>query len=458
MTDTNITAHAREAAIFCRDESRVDWHSKALWLMREKRDRAAAKIPEWEQLRQLGSDIKHYSLSRLPELLQQFERQCQANGIQVHWAYNGEQHNQIVYQILSQHKVKKLVKSKSLLTEECQMNPYLEDRGIEVVDTDIGERIVQLAKQKPSHIVVPTIHLNKEQVGKIFHKKMHTEAGASDPTYLTNIARRHLRQAFISADAAMTGVNMAIADKGAIVVCTNEGNADMGVNLPPLQLHSMGIEKIVPDLDSTAVFLRLLARNATGQSITSYSSIYSGPKQGGEMHIIIVDNGRSHSLKDKDFADALKCIGCGACLNTCPVYRRSGGHSYNHRLPGPIGIAIGSSEDHTHSMPWACTSCGSCTEVCPTKVPLQQLIHLQRRKKVKQKQLPHAQSKYLPLLGKVLNNRHKLDCTMTLARGALKHIPHRGLKPFTAAWSAYRELPTAPQSSFESWYKNNRNK
>lgn len=336
------------------------------------------------------------------------------------------------------------------------MNPYLEERGIEVIDTDLGERIIQLAGQPPSHIVVPAIHLKKEEVGELFHEKIGTEAGASDPTYLTRAARAHLREQFLSADAAMTGVNMAIAEKGAVVVCTNEGNADMGANLPKVQIHSMGMDKMVPNLDSAAVLLRMLARNATGQPVTTYSSFYRGPKAGGEMHVVIVDNGRSNMLKDKILAESLKCIRCGGCMNTCPVYRRSGGHSYNYTIPGPIGIAVGAQKDDTNSIAWACTLCGSCTQVCPTKVPLDKIIHHHRRLKAEAGNLPYGKRSYMPVVGKVMGSAPMLNTSMAMARTALRILPGSLLKPFAGAWGKYRELPVAPKSSFEAWYKKNR--
>ncbi|MBR9726718.1 lactate utilization protein B [Shewanella intestini] len=453
---TKPATHAHKAEIFCRDEQRVNWHSKALWTLREKRDRAASQVPEWETLRKLGSHIKQHSLSHLADYLTEFESNCIANGIQVHWAKDAQEHNQITHNILAKHQVKKLVKSKSMLTEECHLNPYLEQRGIEVIDTDLGERIIQLAGQAPSHIVVPAIHLKKQEVGDLFHEKIGTQAGASDPTYLTRAARAHLREQFLSADAAMTGVNMAIADQGGIIVCTNEGNADMGVNLPSLQLHSMGIDKVIPNMDSAAVLLRTLARNATGQLITTYSSCYKAPKPGGEMHVIIVDNGRSEMLKDKILAKSLKCIRCGGCLNTCPVYRRSGGHSYNYTIPGPIGIAVGAQHDETHSSAWACTLCGSCSFVCPTKVPLDKIIAHQRYLKAQAQTLPYGKRHYMPLVGKLMANKTATNCAMTVARTSLNILPHRLLKPFSGAWGQHRELPQAPKASFDTWFKHNR--
>jgi L-lactate dehydrogenase complex protein LldF len=447
------TSHADNAAIFCRDENRVDWHSKALWNLREKRDRAAASVPEWEQLRQLGSEIKLHTLSHLGDYLCQFEQKCIENGIQVHWAKDASEHNEIALKILSGHAVKKLVKSKSMLTEECHLNPFLEKHGIEVIDTDLGERIIQLNNQPPSHIVVPAIHMKKEEVGELFHQKLNTPKGESDPTRLTRAARKHLRDQFLSADAAMTGVNMAIADLGAVVVCTNEGNADMGVNLPKLQIHSMGIDKIVPDAQSAMVLLRMLARNAIGQPITTYSSFYRGGKVDGEMHIIIVDNGRTDIMQDKILAESLKCIRCGGCLNTCPVYRRSGGFSYNYTIPGPIGIAVGAQHDESNTIPWACTLCGSCSYVCPTKVPLDKIIAHHRRLKAEQGKLPFGKKYYMPAVGKLMSSPTLLNCAMGSARLALKVLPHSLIKPFSGAWGQYRELPVSPKSSFDTWYK-----
>lgn len=452
-----IESHAKAATKFCKDEAHVNWHDKALWQLRHKRDLAAGSLPEWEQLKALGSRIKRHTLSRLADYLEQFETNCQNNGIIVHWAKDATEHNEIVHEILSGHSAKKLVKSKSMLTEECHLNPYLEARGVEVIDTDLGERIIQLDKKPPSHIVVPAIHMTKEEVGELFHEKLGTPEGESDPTHLTRAARAHLREHFLTADAALTGVNMAVAETGTVVVCTNEGNADMGANLPKLQIHSMGIDKIVPNLDSVGVLLRTLARNATGQSITAYSSMYSGPKQGGEMHVVIVDNGRIESMKDPLMAEAYKCIRCGGCLNTCPVYRRSGGYSYNSLIPGPIGLVVNSDKDETHSLPWACSLCGSCTMVCPTKVPLHKIIFNWRRKKAQAGTLPYGKNRYMPVTGKLMASEVALNTSMGIVRTALRYLPRGVMKPFGGAWTKHRELPEAPETgSFETWYRKNK--
>ncbi len=233
MAHTSIE-HAVDAAAFIQNQERTHWHDQALWFVRAKRDKAARAVPEWEQLRSLAAQIKRHTIAQLADYLLQFEENATRHGIHVHWARNADEHNQIVLDILQRHQVHKVVKSKSMLTEECHLNPYLERHGIEVVDTDLGERIVQLRKEPPSHIVLPAIHLKKGEVGETFHKHLGTEAGATDPNYLTEAARGHLRDKFMAAEAGITGVNFAVAETGGIVVCTNEGNADIGVSLPPL--------------------------------------------------------------------------------------------------------------------------------------------------------------------------------------------------------------------------------
>lgn len=452
----SIRTHAAVAEEFNRDEDHVDWHNRALWALRAKRDAAASKVDDWEGLRDTLSDIKRHTLSNLAHYLETFEAAAQKNGIVVHWARDAEEHNAIVYSILEKRGARRLVKSKSMLTEECHLNPYLEERGIEVVDTDLGERIIQLRQEPPSHCVVPAIHLKKEQVGELFEEELGTEPGNSDPTYLTKAARRHLRERFLGADAALTGVNVGIADSGAVVVCTNEGNADMGVHLPPVQIHSMGIHKMLPDRASAAVVLRMLARSGTGQPVTVYSSFYAGPKPGGEMHVVLVDMGRSERLADAKQSESMKCISCGACLNTCPVYRRSGGYSYNSLIPGPIGIATESARDETHSLPWACTLCGSCTSVCPTKVPLHELIHDLRRDFAEAGTLPYGKSAVMPRIGQMMGSQNLFKWTMAAGRTAVRTLPRSMTNSVAGFWTRGREMPIAPAESFEAWYEKNR--
>ena len=313
------TRHSKAAGKFQQNVDKAEWQDNTLWGVRVKRDRMAHSLDEWEQLRDLASAIKKHTISHLDTYLEQFSSNAEQNGAIVHWAADAGEFNSIVLEILRSHNVKKLVKSKSMLTEECEMNHYLEDNGVEVVESDLGERIIQLLDQKPSHIVMPAIHLTQEEVGDLFEEKLGSEKGNSDPTYLTYCARKSLRNEFLSADAGLTGANFGIAETGEIVICTNEGNADMSTSVPKLHIAAMGIEKVIPDYRSLAVFHRLLARSATGQPSTTFTSHFRKPRHGGEMHIILVDNGRSKMLSDDLHWQTLKCIRCGACMNTCPV-------------------------------------------------------------------------------------------------------------------------------------------
>ena len=329
--------HAEASEQFIQDAERTTWHDETLWFVRSKRDKASKVIPEWEGLREHASQIKDHVLANLGQYLVEFEAKAKANGIHIHWAKDAEEHNQIVYELVAKHGSKALVKSKSMLTEECHLNSFLTKKGVEVVDTDLGERIVQFRDEVPSHIVLPAIHLKKEDVGETFHQHLGTPKGNKDPQFLTEAARQHLRGYFLAADVAITGVNFAVAETGEFVVCTNEGNADMGAHLAKVHIACMGIEKLIPKRKDLGVFLRLLARSATGQLITTYSSHFAKPREGHEMHIVLVDNGRTRQLARPEFRNSLKCIRCAACFNTCPVYRRSGGHSYHQPVAGPIG-------------------------------------------------------------------------------------------------------------------------
>jgi L-lactate dehydrogenase complex protein LldF len=445
-----MTDHAAKAAAFVADEPRTHWHDQALWFVRLKRDRQAASIPEWEALRTAAASIKAHTLSRLADYLEEFERNAQANGIKVHWARDGAEHNEIVYRILSERGATRLVKSKSMLTEECHLNPYLEARGIEVTDSDLGERIVQLRHEPPSHIVLPAIHLKKEDIGDLFHEKLGTEAGASDPKYLTEAARRHLRERFMAAEVGLTGVNFAIAETGGVVVCTNEGNADMGTGLPPVHIACMGVEKIIPRLEDLGVFTRLLARSATGQPVTTYTSHFHGPVRGGEMHVVIVDNGRSAILGNEVFRRSLSCIRCGACMNTCPVFRRSGGYSYGYTVPGPIGSILAPLREPEKygTLPFASSLCGSCSDVCPVKIDLHHELYEFRQELVRKKVVPWSKRFGMAVLGFILARPWLYRLAGKLARWIVPRLPRSLTYARYNAWGRQRELPAMPRESF----------
>ncbi|MCT7602748.1 lactate utilization protein [Aliarcobacter butzleri] len=447
--------HSDNATKFVANDERMHWHDQALWFVREKRDRASKSIPEWENLREYANQIKTHTMANLDKYLLEFEKNATEKGITVHFACDAKEHNEIVHKILSENNVKKLVKSKSMLTEECHLNPYLENRGIEVIDTDLGERIVQLRHEPPSHIVLPAIHLKKSDVSDTFHEKLGTEKGNYDPTYLTRAARAALREDFLTADAGLTGVNFAIAQTGGVVVCTNEGNADMGASVPKLHIASMGIEKIIPRLEDLSVFTRLLARSATGQPITSYTSHFHGSVEGGKMHVIIVDNKRSQFLSSQKNKKALNCIRCGACMNTCPVYRRSGGHSYEYVIPGPIGSILGSSrhpEAH-NSLPFACTLCGSCTNVCPVKIDLDSQLYSLRQDLGEADLIDSKKKMAMKVTTWLMSKPILFDFLGKTARFIVPKLPNFIVYNKANAWGKQRDLPKFPKKSFKEMFK-----
>lgn len=448
------TKHAEAATSFIKNKKQEQWHNETLWIVRQKRDNLAMHIPEWEELRQLSSKIKMHTVTHLDEYLDKFSQNAEANGVIVHWAKDAEEHNQIIYDILKKHDVKKLVKSKSMLTEECHLNPYLIEKGIDVVESDLGERILQLNHTAPSHIVMPAIHMTRQEVGKVFEKYLHTEPDNSDPTYLTRAARAHLRNEFLTADAAMTGCNFGIAETGDVVVCTNEGNADMGTSLPKIHIVSMGMEKIVPDYKSLSIYTRLLARSATGQPVTTYISHYRKPREGCEMHIVIVDNGRSEIISNDEHIQVLKCIRCGACMNTCPVYRRSGGYSYTYFIPGPIGVNLGMLKNpvkYSDNVS-ACSLCYSCNNVCPAKINLaDQIYHWRQNLDSLDKADP--MKKIMSSGMKFLFKRPGLYNTALKFAPIVNSLPRFMIYNGLNDWGKGRELPKFASESFTHMWK-----
>ena len=440
--------------------------------MREKRDIQAHGLPEWEQLREAASQIKKHTVTHLADYLETFERNATANGAIVHWAKDADEYNSIVMQILRQHNVKKVVKGKSMLTEECHLNDNLIANGIDVVETDLGERILQLMHLAPSHIIMPAIHITREQVKETFQEKGILEANGqqgadsmgvadkttleekADPTYLTRCARYHLRDNFMTAECGMTGANFGIASTGEIVVCTNEGNADMSTSVPKLHIASIGLEKIIPDYDAMGVFQRLLARHGTGQATTVFTSHFRKPRPGGEFHIILVDNGRSDILANEDHWQTLKCMRCGACMNTCPVYRRSGGYSYTYFIPGPIGINLGmlKDKDANYHNCSACSLCCSCDNVCPVKVDLSTQIYKWRQQL---DSFHHAD----PIKKTMSNGMKVLFDHPSLYATALRFAPLANTVPAFItgvklnAWCKYHAMPVFAKESFHTLWK-----
>jgi L-lactate dehydrogenase complex protein LldF len=435
-------------------------HDRLVWDIRQRRDQAVARVPEWGQLRELASQIKEHTLTNLDYYLEQFEANATKLGTQVHWARDAEEHNAVVYDILSAHRVKSLIKSKSMLQEECGMTPFLEKRGVEVIESDLGERIQQLSHEPPSHIIGPAIHKLRSDVAELFAQYLGTDPKDSDPRYLTEAMRNDARPRFLRADAGMTGANFAIAETGGFVVCTDEGNADIGASVPPLHIASIGIEKLIPRARDLAVFIRMLSRNALGIPITQYTSHFHGPRRGGELHVVLVDNTRSARLGSPDFWHALKCIRCGACMNTCPVYRRSGGLSYDATYSGPIGVILDPGFDLSkyRELPFHSSLCGSCTQVCPVKIDISDQIYKWRRVVASKGLLKIAKKVGMSALGTTLAHAKAFRATESAGEEALEHLPRALLYNPLNPWGKHREMPAVPRTTFHHWYIRNRSK
>ncbi len=450
--------HAEASSKFIEATDHLEFHDKRLWDLRQKRDREAQLLPEWEELRSLASAIKEHTLTHLADYLEQFERNATANGAEVHWATDAAEHNQIVFDIMKSHGARTLVKSKSMLTDECDMRPFLETRGITIMESDLGERIQQLDDEPPSHIVVPAVHKLRADVARVFAATIGTDPQNHDVHYLAESQRDDTRPFFIKAAAGMTGANFAVAETGTVVVCTNEGNADLSVHLPPLAIHSIGIEKIIPRIEDLGVFVRLLSRSALGSPITQLTSHYRAPRAGAEMHIILVDNGRAERLGMADFWYSLKCIGCGACMNTCPVYRRSGGLSYGATYSGPIGVIIDPTFNLRKygSLPFASTLNGSCTNVCPVRINIHEQIYKWRKIIAERNQLPFIKKESMRVAGVVLGSPKLYRAAVEAADASLEHLPRFLLYNRLNAWGRQRELPSPPPLTFRQWYLKNR--
>ena len=348
-----------------------------------KRKAVFSDAEETERLRTLGNAIKQRALSRLPDLLEQLEAACTRNGIRVHWAETTAVANRIVLEIIESHAAGRVVKGKSMVSEEMHLNAFLATHGIEAVETDLGEFIIQLDGETPSHIIVPAIHKNKAQIAKIFQEKIPGAPYTEDVAELTAIARRTLRRKFYEAGVGLSGVNFAVAETGTLCLVENEGNGRMCTTVPPVHIAVMGLEKVVEKLDDLPPLLRLLTGSATGQLVTTYVNLITSPRRAGErdgpteVHLVILDNGRSRIYQDPELRQTLQCVRCGTCLNHCPVYTRIGGHAYGFVYPGPIGKILTPQVEglrEAGELAFASSLCGACEEVCPVKIPITSLL------------------------------------------------------------------------------------
>ncbi|SDM81778.1 L-lactate dehydrogenase complex protein LldF [Franzmannia pantelleriensis] len=357
-------------------------------LMSKRRD----VFSDWdlETLRELGANIRLRALAKLPDLLEQLEANCQANGIRVHWAADGDEACRIIRDICESHDARAVIKGKSMVSEEMHLNDHLEQAGIEALESDLGEYLVQLNQQTPSHIIMPAIHLNTDEISEIMHTKTGTER-TRDVDYMTAAARQQLRERFMAADVGVSGVNFAVAETGTLCLVENEGNGRMTTTVPPVHIAVTGIEKVVEQLRDVPPLYALLTRSATGQHVTTYFNMISGPRKADEhdgpreVHLVLVDNGRSSIYQDDELLDTLRCIRCGACMNHCPVYTRVGGHTYGTTYPGPIGSILMPHMlglEETKDLPTASSLCGACGEVCPVKIPIPDLLVRLRKESV----------------------------------------------------------------------------
>lgn len=348
---------------------------------------ARAEFPAFDSERDAARRVKEDAIGRLDQLLVELKRNLEANGATVFVAADAAEARAYILDVAQRAGVKRAVKGKSMTTEEIELNPALERAGIEVVETDLGEYIVQLRGERPSHIITPAIHLSKEDIGRLFADKLGIPYSA-EPETLTAAARERLRTIFLNADLGVTGVNFAIAETGTLALIENEGNGRLSSTLPETFIAVMGIEKVIPKLADLPHFLEILARSGTGQKLTTYVNFISGPRRAGDadgpraMHVVMLDNGRGAMLADPVMREALYCLRCGACLNVCPVYRRIGGHAYNSTYPGPIGSIISPNlfGAAAAELPFASTLCGACRDICPVRIDIPRiLLHLRGR-------------------------------------------------------------------------------
>jgi len=421
----------------------------------------AAEIPHWEDWREAAHRIKTYARANLDKLLVEFERNLAAKGITVLYAQTAEEANQIVLDIAREHGVKSVVKSKSMVTEEMELNDNLASIGVRAVETDLGEYIVQLAQQRPTHIVTPALHLSAEDIGQLFQKALN-EPFSAEHQHLTNIARVHLRQEFLDAGMGVSGCNFGIADTGTITLIENEGNAGLSTATPPVHVVLMGIEKVIPSIDYLPVFLNLLGRSGTGQKLTSYTHLLHGPTPGQTMYVVILDNGRSRVLEDPVAWQSLHCIRCGACLNACPVYRRVGGWAYGWVYPGPIGSILTPhllGMDKAGTLPFASSLCGACGEACPVKIDIpHQLVHL-RHRAVNERSPMKSITERLMWMGWAwaMGGPLRYRLTMWGVRLGVRMVPLLPWHPGKlGAWTRGRELPEVPaEPAFRTWWRRN---
>ncbi|GAA8850121.1 LutB/LldF family L-lactate oxidation iron-sulfur protein [Helicobacter pylori] len=438
--------------------------------IRDKRAAVVDELPEWEALRVAGADAKDEALTHLADYLEQLEESLVAQGATVHWARDAVEANRIALEIARAKEVDEVVKVKSMATQEIELNEALEEAGVHAWETDLAELIVQLGHDRPSHILVPAIHRNRNEIREIFLREM-AKVGrpapddlTEDPARLAEAARLHLREKFLRARVGISGANFAIADTGTLVVVESEGNGRMCLTLPETLISVVGIEKVLPTWDDLAPMMQLLPRSSTGERMNPYTTMWTGAHDGDgpqDVHVILLDNGRSHVLADTVGREALRCIRCSACLNVCPVYERTGGHAYGSVYPGPIGAVLnpqlrGTSSAVDQSLPYASSLCGACFDACPVRINIPELL-VELRGRVTEE--GHAaESAAMKAAAWVLSDPKRLAGAQRASSLVGRVVGDRTIRslPGLGAWTSARDVPTPPTESFRQWWARER--
>jgi L-lactate dehydrogenase complex protein LldF len=433
-----------------------------------KRNKVVAELPDWQDLREAGSQVRAHALRHLDHYLTQFEENCTRAGGQVHWASDAAEANRIILGLIQRHEAKEVIKIKTMTSEEVGLNAHLERNGVHPIETDLAELIIQMGKDRPSHFVVPALHINRQQVRAMFQREMNLPELGEKPEDLATAARNYLREKFLRVKVAVSGGNFLIADTGGICITESEGNGRMCLTLPDVLISIVGIEKVIPSFCDLEIFLQTLPRSATGERMNPYNSTWCGVHPGDgpkEFHVVLLDNGRSPILADKEASQTLKCIRCAACLNACPVYHQTGGHAYESVYAGPIG-AILTPQLHSmkegRSLPYASSLCGACYEVCPVKINIPEvLIHL-RGKVVREDQATLAGKFSLWNIGMqaaafLFKDAGRLSMAEHMGQVGQKVLVSKNgfiewMPLMLSGWTQTRDLKAMPAQSFRDWW------
>jgi L-lactate dehydrogenase complex protein LldF len=433
-------------------------------VIQRKRAHVVGETTDWQQLRAAASDIKAHTLRYLDHYLLQFERACTAAGGHVHWASDADDANRIIAGIVKQYNGREVIKIKTMTSDETGLNEALQREGIRAHETDLAELIIQLGHDKPSHIVVPALHKNRHQVRAIFREQMNLPHLGDQPEDLAAAARHYLRQKFLDVSIGVSGANFLIAETGGVCIVESEGNGRMCLTLPDVLISLAGIEKIIPSFQDLEVFLQLLPRSATGERMNPYTSLWSGIRPGDgpqHFHVILLDNGRTSVLADAEARSTLHCIRCAACLNTCPVYRQTGGHAYGSSYAGPIGAIVTPqllNMEHAQSLPYASSLCGACYEVCPVKINIPEvLIHLRGRVVREQKTALDPEALAMKTAAAIFASRTRFEAAQRLGRIGQWPLTSNGwfrnLPGLLGNWTGVRDLRELPKQTFRDWWK-----